>query len=356
MKYIQLYVILLLTILITAGCSSVRQNYYDYEDSSIKLFYVPSDLDDDVKHASTMATYAEVLAGRKIFLDPGHGGSDRKNTSPNGEVIEADVNLRVANYLKNFLEKSGATVYMSRENDETVELQFRSEMLNSTDAELFISIHHNAPGKPEQNHINYTSTYYHAKEDDYEYDHMARDVARFVQRDLSYAMNTSGGLGSFDGTYSDYIIYPGEGFSVLRLSEVPSILIECAFFTHPLEEARLASEKFNEIQAWAIFKGIGKYYLNSHPVVELKQEQCTLTDESLELVLNIDDKNQIDENSIKVWINKTEHEFNFRSMDNRLTVLINDVEEGDYEIKVLCKNVKDRHSYPFRKQFEVKFD
>ncbi|MFA8344025.1 MAG: N-acetylmuramoyl-L-alanine amidase [Rhodothermaceae bacterium] len=356
MKKSFLYISLIFTVILLASCSSVKENYYDYEGTSIQLFHVPADLDDSEKQLTTITKYAENLNGRKIFIDQGHGGADRKNKSPNGEVVEADVNLRVALYLKNFLERAGAKVYMSRLEDETVDLKYRSELLNSTEAELFISVHHNAPAKPEQNYVNYTSTYYHAKEKDYEYDHMARDVARYVQRDLSFAMNTSGGLGSFDGTYSDYLIYPGEGFSVLRLADVPAILIECAFFTNPLEEKRLASEKFNEVQAWAIFKGLGKYYMNSHPVVKLLEEESTLTDNSLKLVLQIDDENEIDESSIAVMVNKEKYDFTFDSSENKLEVVIENVEEGDHEIKVLCKNSKKRFSYPFRKQFEVKFD
>lgn len=356
MKNIQLYIVLLFTVLVLASCSSLKQNYYDYEGSSIKLFHVPSDLEDDAKNAATILKYSPNLSGRKIFIDPGHGGADRKNTSPSGEVVEADVNLRVAKNLKEFLEKAGAIVYMSREEDETIDLKYRSELLNSTDAELFISLHHNAPGKPEHHYINYTSTYYHAHENNYEYDHMARDVARFVQRDLSFAMSTSGGLGSFDGTYSDYIIYPNDGFSVLRLAEVPAILIECAFHTNPLEEKRLNNEDFNKVQAWAIFKGLGKYYMNSYPLVKLLQDESVLTEESLDLVLEIEDKNEIDESSVQVWINKEKQEYVFDSSSNKLNVKIDDVEEGDYEIKVLCKNVKNRYSFPFRKQFEVKFD
>jgi len=351
-----LYISFILALILFTACSAVKENYYDYEGTSIKLFHVPSDLDDQEEQFVAITKYTENLRGRKIFIDPGHGGTDRRNKSPNGEVVEADVNLRVALYLKGFLEKAGAIVYMSRTEDETIDLKYRSEMLNSTDAELFISIHHNAPGKPEQNYINYTSTFYHAKEGDYEYDDMARDVAKFVQRDLSFAMGTSGGLGSFDGTYSDYIIYPGEGFSVLRLSDVPAILIECAFFTNPLEEKRLSSEKFNQVQAWAIFKGLGKYYINTYPVIKLLEKESELIDNSLKLMLQIEDENDIDESSIKVMINKEKFDFTYNSNKKKLEVILENVTEGNYEIKVVCKNSKYRFSYPFRKQFEVKFD
>lgn len=74
---------------------------------------------------------------------------------------------------------------------------------------------------------------------------------------------------SFDGTLSDFIIYPNSGFSVLRLAEIPAVLLECAFFTSAYEEQRLKLEEFNQIQAWGIFRGLGKYLKAGVPKLEL---------------------------------------------------------------------------------------
>jgi len=60
--------------------------------------------------------------GKKIFLDPGHGGEDRKNKNNTGDVVEADVNLRVALNLKKYLETAGAIVILSREEDKLLNL------------------------------------------------------------------------------------------------------------------------------------------------------------------------------------------------------------------------------------------
>ena len=170
--------------------------------------------------------------------------------------------------LRDFLREAGVKVIMSRDKDITVDLKERSYMADRSGAELFISIHHNAPGRDGDRGINYTSTYYHAKETDYEYEPSERDIAKYIQRDLAYAMRNSGGLGSFDGTYSDYWIYPGAGFSVLRVTKIPSILVECGFFTNLHEERRLALDEFNRIQAWGIFRGIASYYSAGIPKIE----------------------------------------------------------------------------------------
>ena len=42
---------------------------------------------------SIVASYRPALQGRRIFLDPGHGGDDRENRGPEGEAIEEDAQL-----------------------------------------------------------------------------------------------------------------------------------------------------------------------------------------------------------------------------------------------------------------------
>jgi hypothetical protein len=50
------------------------------------------------------------------------------------------------------------------------------------------------------------AVYYHADEMDSLHEPCNHDIAGFIERDLSYIMHNPGGLGSFDGTYSDYNI------------------------------------------------------------------------------------------------------------------------------------------------------
>ena len=187
--------------------------------TDVPVYEYPSDWKDLSVRAHTISEYSKYLSGRKIFIDPGHGGEDRKNRNKSGEVIEADVNLRVALNLKKYLEAAGANVILSREEDKTVKLSDRSDLSNASGAEIFISIHHNAPSTKEDDYSDYTAVYYHANEIDSVYEPCNHDIAKFIERDLSYVMHNPGGLGSFDGTYSDYNIYPKEGFSVLRKSK-----------------------------------------------------------------------------------------------------------------------------------------
>ncbi len=319
----------------------------------IPLYEYPTDWKNINEREKTILDYSKYLYGRKIFLDPGHGGEDRKNKNSKGDVIEADVNLRVALDLKKYLESAGALVIISRDKDTTVQLGYRSEWSNKSGAEIFISIHHNAPGKTEDDFTNYTSTYYHAKETDYEYEPSDHDIARYIERDLAYVMGNPGGLGSFDGTYSDYNIYPGEGFSVLRKKNIPGVLVECAFHTSHFEELRLNNEEFNQIQAWGIFRGLAKYYHAGKPEIDFLPDSLRLDNNILNASFVLKDSVGINSKTIQVYFNKEEKEFTFDKTTNVVSLKIEIINPGTYPLRIIAANKNGNHSFPYRKNIIV---
>lgn len=337
-------IILLITFM---GCSST---------ANFPLFEYPLDWKDPEARSKTISDYSQFLSGKKIFLDPGHGGEDRRNTSRSGIVIEADVNLRVSLTLKKYLEQAGATVYISRDKDATVDLGYRSVLANNSGADFFISVHHNAPGKAEDDYTNYTSVYYHAKNVDYEYEPCNQDMARYIQRDLSYVMGNPGGLGSFDGTYSDYNIYPGEGFSVLRKTKIPAVLIEGAFHTSRMEEMRLNDEDFNQIQAWGIFRGLGKYFKAGIPTIALFSDSTKYEAGKLSLSFLLYDTMGINSKTVTVFFNKKEVEYEFDKMTNVLTLNLEEISEGEHTLRIICANKNGNHALPYHKSIVVTND
>lgn len=320
----------------------------------IPLYEYPADWKDISVRENTIKDYSKYLQCKKIFIDPGHGGEDRKNKNRKGDVIEADVNLRVALNLRDYFAAAGAEVILSREIDKTVPLAYRSELANNSGADLFISIHHNAPAKWEDDYTNYTSTYYHAKESDYEYEPCERDLARYIQRDLSYVMRNPGGLGSFDGTYSDYNIYPGEGFSVLRRTNIPAVLVECAFHTSRFEELRLNNEEFNQIQAWGIFRGAAKYFRAGIPQIEFLADSLKYENNILDIFFALRDPAGINPKAITVFLNKEEITGLYDKSKNILRINLNNVQSGEYSLRIICANRNGNHSLPYHKQIIVK--
>lgn len=341
-----------LIILFTA-CSTSEKIVTKYVSDCI-YYEIPTDLRDETQTEKSIEYYKPGLTGKKIFIDPGHGGSDRRNKSENGAVVEADVNLRVSLYLRDFLTRAGAEVIMSRDKDETVDLKYRSELANESGADLFISVHHNSPGKAGDNWTNYTSTFYHAKEGYYQYEPGEHDIAKFVQRDLAYAMRNPGGLGSFDGTYSDFWIYPGDGFSVLRRTEIPAILIECGFHSNRVEEIRLADEQFNKIQAWGIFKGLGKYFRLGSPTITLLQEKSKFVNRNLELNFLLEDKNGIDPLLISAYFDSVLVSNTFIEDQNLVKLNIENVNSGEHEVRIIAANKQNIHSLPYKRKIILK--
>lgn len=343
LRFVRNDIVCLILLLILTQCTAIKVPLYEY----------PTDWKNINEREKTILDYSQYLRGRKIFLDPGHGGEDRKSKNSKGDVIEADVNLRVALNLKKYLESAGAQVIISRDKDTTVQLAYRSEWANNSGAEIFISIHHNAPGKTEDDYTNYTSTYYHAKETDYEYEPCNHDIARYIQRDLSYVMRTPGGLGSFDGTYSDYNIYPGEGFSVLRKTNIPAVLVECAFHTNHFEELRLNNEEFNQIQAWGIFRGLAKYLRAGRPEINFLPDSLRLDNNILNASFVLKDSVEINSKSIQIYFNKEEKEFSFDKTTNVVSVRTELINPGTYPIRIIAANKNGNYSFPYRKNIIV---
>lgn len=84
-------------------------------------------------------------ASARVFIDPGHGGSD-SGAAANG-LEEKNVNLDISLQLRDFLQSDhGVEVAMARDDDSTVDLYARAPMANDWGADLFVSVHANAGG------------------------------------------------------------------------------------------------------------------------------------------------------------------------------------------------------------------
>jgi N-acetylmuramoyl-L-alanine amidase len=315
------------------------------------VYYVqPPDWKDAFKRDSAIASFRDALRSKTIFLDPGHGGDDRASVGPAGDVVEADVNLRVALALRDYLKQAGANVIMSRETDVTVPLEARAQQANANKADLFISIHHNAADNP---YTNYTVTFYHSRPGESGYRPSSFDLARYIQRDLSYVMGTPGPLASFDGTMSDFQLYPGKGFSVLRNTAMTATMVECSFFSSAYEEQRLKNEEFNRIQAWGIFRGIGKYVSAGIPVLRYASP-AVFAESQPKIEIEVSDRADILDESILVYINGKEQGFAYNRNTGRITVTPYDaLAQGYHRLTAQVRNSAGNSSAPFELHFAV---
>ena len=84
------------------------------------------------------------LIGRRIVVDPGHGGGDPGFTA--GVTTEADLVLDLASRIEGRLAAAGATVYLTRGRHQDPTPEERTRFANDARADLFISLHMDAHG------------------------------------------------------------------------------------------------------------------------------------------------------------------------------------------------------------------
>ena len=356
MKLIKQLFIGIVTSLLVYACSgsSVTLNRFGYESVSFPYYELPMEFKDSIKYEEKLSSYSKGLQGVKIFLDPGHGGEDRRNKSRDTMICEADINLIVALYLRNFLEEAGAEVTLSRIDDTSVSLEERSELANISGCDLFVSIHHNATSDSVNYWTNYTSTFYHGTFSSFEYEPFEHLVAKYIQRDLAYTMRNPGSLASFDGTMSDYLIYPGEGFSVLRNTLIPSVLVECSFFTNRLEEVRLSIEEFNKIEAWGIFNGLAKFYNIDIPTVSITESRSEFSGDTLKLAVYTSDGFRANSNNFNAFLDASAIPYTFNQTTGHFEITLVNLDPGEHNLKVNYANNQNIYAPPFNRKIVIK--
>lgn len=188
-----------------------------------------------------------------IVIDAGHGGTAEVDTfrvGPTGEREEW-TNLRVALELEKLLSEKGANIVMTRVDDTHIDLADRAGLALENDADLFISIHHNATADPQ---VNFPIVYYHGYASENEAGvALAKTIVEQLKTDL-FDENTPSVVAS------DHTIFPNSGTGVLRRSYgIPGAIVELSFFTNPEEESRLQNEDYNRLQAESLLRAITTY-------------------------------------------------------------------------------------------------
>ena len=193
----------------------------------------------------TIHNKPQTLRGSVILLDPGHGGNDPGALGLGGGVYESNVNYALAYYTKLALESKGATVYMTRGGDANVELEDRKSMVRSLKPDLFVSIHCN--GNTDKNKIG-TSVYY--------YKPFSYKLANSIYNQLLSVFKNNlyyGQSNLYDDISDGTVYYP---FSVARLEDCPSVLIETGYITNDSECLKLIDSSNQQRLANAIATGI----------------------------------------------------------------------------------------------------
>lgn len=181
-----------------------------------------------------------VVSDKKlVYLDPGHGGIENYNGSPDGTYKEHEFTLDMGKRIKAHLERCGVSVGMTRTEDVTVPLSERAAMANRAGADIFVSIHSNASGS---NWSNASGLCVYTYAEGGERDKLAYAILERV--------NACGEIGIFSqGLYHN-------GYTVLAKTTMPACLVEFAFHTNKSDVEKLKSAAWRESLAIAAAKGI----------------------------------------------------------------------------------------------------
>ena len=191
----------------------------------------------------------------KILIDPGHGGIDQ-GASGDMKIAEAPINLDISKKLMSFLEGSGFEVEMTRYDDNGLytelsgtirakkneDLKNRVELINSSNADLVISIHLNS--FPQKQYFGAHVFYQKSNEI------TTKLAADTIQESMKNILDKNNAR----------VPQMKKDIKIMDDTTVPVILIECGFLSNKDEERKLISDDYQEKTAWAIYTGVLRYF------------------------------------------------------------------------------------------------
>ena len=190
-----------------------------------------------------------------IVVDPGHGGIDG-GASFQG-LLEKDINLYIAKKLKSYLQEKDFEVKLTRDKDISLDgysksgstrqlrdLNARVNIINSSNAMLFLSIHVNC-------HLNNPS---------------ANSAIVFFcnnhpeSKSLAYCMQKELNSIIINGN-KRYAHQPQQAnFYILENSQIPGAIVETAFISNDYDRSLLKTDEFKDTLAEAIAVGVENFY------------------------------------------------------------------------------------------------
>lgn len=190
------------------------------------------------------------LLGKVIYLDPGHGGKD-PGCIYDG-IYEKDINLEITKIIEKKLYEQGAIVYLTRYDDYDLsvnktnnrkrsDLSRRSNIINTTKPDLYLSIHLNAEG---------TGLYRGAQA--FYTDNNANNIiiAKLFQEQFKKELN------SYRKYKKDNTLY------MEKRIKTPGILLEIGFLSNYNERYLLKKHEYQEKVSNVIVNTIIKYFNN----------------------------------------------------------------------------------------------
>ncbi len=173
----------------------------------------------------------------------------------NNGVSEASINLKITLKLQNLLEQSGATVILTRSDENAIydlnkktlrekknsDIKNRVKIGNSASADVFVSIHLNKI--PQEQYYGWQTFFKEGNEN-------SKKLATSIQNNLNVAIQKE----------NNRVPLKINNVYIIKHVEIPTCIVECGFLSNQEEEKQLQNEEYQNRLAWGIYNGIMDYF------------------------------------------------------------------------------------------------
>ncbi|MCM1088233.1 MAG: N-acetylmuramoyl-L-alanine amidase [Muribaculaceae bacterium] len=185
-----------------------------------------------------------------IVIDAGHGGADPGKVGING-ALEKDINLKIVQKLKDFLEQQDIEVILTRDSDaglydenasnkKVQDMKRRVELIEAANPALIVSIHQNSY---HEEYVHGAQTFY------YDGSEAGKQLAEKIQQVLLKEVDEN----------NTRMAKANDSYYLLKKTSYPIVIVECGFLSNSEEAQKLESDYYQEKLAWAIHLGILQY-------------------------------------------------------------------------------------------------
>lgn len=183
------------------------------------------------------------------------GKPDEGAQSSSG-TTEAETNLKIALKVQSLLEQSGATVILTRSDENAIydldkttlrekkisDIHNRVKIGNESSADIFVSIHLNKI--PQEQYWGWQCFY---KQND----EKSTSLAKSIQSNLNEAIQKD----------NKRVAMKLNTVYIMKHVEIPISIVECGFLSNKEEEQQLLADVYQDRLAWGIYNGIMDYFL-----------------------------------------------------------------------------------------------
>ena len=229
----------------------------------------------------TTAKYTSTK-GKIIVIDPGHGGKDGGASGNN--LHEKTIVLNTAKKLGELLKKRGYKVHYTRANDTFINLKSRTAFANKKNADMFISLHANAaPNAKQAPNFSGIETFFLSPARSERSKNVAalenkgdlEDMNEFSQATFLNFLNREKIIASnklaidiqgymLNAVQSKFKSKDGgvreAPFWVLVGAQMPAVLVEMGYISHPDEGKLLGKNDYQNAIANGIANGVDAYF------------------------------------------------------------------------------------------------